>query len=362
MSRIFRRLFILNFLILSIGLLIYSYLIHLPFEKEFFYLAIFLFISLIILTYIIGKIVISPIVLNLQNLQREFKKFNDDVKNINHQRFFELELINTALHEKYKEQKDLAESLEEKLLSETQNREKKDELLVHQSRLAGIGKVSTNIVTELDESLLGINFIIQNVNSTFKQMNFSNETVNKSMEQLKRTVSEIQIKNDEIKNLIKADELKKEFSLDAIVMESLEMLEDTFMNHNIEIDYNFSKAISLYGFPSEFSQVIFNILQNAKDALSQKNIPNKKVFISIKKDKDYAYVNICDNAGGVPSNIVDKIFEPYFTTKKHRNASGLGLFISKIIIEENMQGELEFENVSDGAKFNIKIPIFKEIK
>ena len=362
MSRIYRRVFILNFLILSIGLFIYSYLLGIPFEKDFFYLAIFLFISLILITFIVTKIVIFPIVSNLQSSQKEFKKFNDDTKNINHQKFFELELINTALHEKFKEQKELAETLQEKLIIQTQIKEKKEELLIHQSRLAGIGKISTNMINELEESLFSMNFIIQNINTIHKEVNFDNKLVNKSMEQLLRVVTELEIKKDEIKSFIKSDEMKKEFFLDNVVMESLEMLEETFMNNNIEIDYNFSKAIILFGFPSEFSQVIFNILQNAKDALTENEIPNKRVFVSIKKDTDYAYVNILDNAGGISSNYINKIFEPYFTTKTHRKASGLGLFISKIIIEENMQGKLEFENVGDGVKFIIKIPIFKEIK
>jgi C4-dicarboxylate-specific signal transduction histidine kinase len=170
------------------------------------------------------------------------------------------------------------------------------------------------------------------------------------------------MKNDELKNFIKPNELKKGFYLDEVVMESLKMLEDTFMNHNIKIDYNFSKSIILFGFPTEFSQVIFNILQNAKDALIEKNIVYKKVFISIKKDKEFACINIIDNAGGISPDIVNKIFEAYFTTKTYRKASGLGLFISKIIIEENMQGKLEFENTKDGSKFIIKIPIWKENK
>ena len=138
------------------------------------------------------------------------------------------------------------------------------------------------------------------------------------------------------------------------------MLEDTFMNHNIKIDYNFSKSINLYGFPNEINQVIFSILQNAKEALVEKNIDSKKVFISIKKDRDFAYINIVDNAGGVPSALLGNIFEPYFTTKKYKKSSGLGLFLSKIIIEENMQGKLEFENASEGAKFVITLPISKE--
>ncbi len=362
MSRIFRRVFILNFIISLIGLLLYSQLTPMAFEKEFFYLAIILILSSIIISFLVSKIIVLPIVLNLKNNQEEFEKSNNDMKNITHQKSFELELVNTALQEKYKEQKELADNLQEKLTIETFNREKKEELLVHQSRLAGIGKISINMINECEESISSLNFILQNINTIHKQINFKNELVNKSMEQLHRIINEMHLKNEELKDFIKPNEVKKEFYLDEVVMESLGMLEETFMSHNIKIDYNFSKSISLFGFPTEFSQVIFNILQNAKDALIEKNITPKKVFVSIKKDQEFAYVFILDNAGGVSSNMIDHIFEPYFTTKSYKKASGLGLFISKIIIEENMQGKLEFENASEGAKFTIKIPIIEETK
>lgn len=362
MSRAFRRVFILNFLISSIGLVLYSQITLTFLEKEFYYLAVILFISSLIITYLIVKIIILPMDLNLQNKQDEFKKINDDIKNTTHQKTFELELVNTALQDKFKEQKELAETLQEKLTLETLNREKKEQLLIHQSRLAGIGKISTNMVHECEESLLSISFIIQNINTIYKQINFNNDLVNKSMEQLYKLVNDMQIKNVEIKNFINPNEIKKEFFLDEIVMESLKMLEETFLNHNVKIDYNFSKSITLFGFPTEVLHVILNILQNAKDALTERNITNKKIFITIKKDKNSAYVNILDNAGGVSSNMIEKIFEPYFTTKTYKKASGLGLFISKIIIEENMQGRLDFENVGEGAKFSIKIPISEENK
>lgn|GEM_PF-4736605 len=362
MSKIFRRVFILNFLISLIGLLLYSQLTLTLFEKEFFYLVIILFLSSIIISFLVSKIIVLPIYLNIKNNQEEFKKFNDDMKNITHQKSFELELVNTALQEKYKEQKELSEVLQEKLTLETLNREKKEKLLIHQSRLAGIGKISINMLNECEESITSLNFILQNINTIHKQIDFKNELVTKSMEQLHRIVNEMHMKNEELKNFINPNEIKKEFFLDEIVMESLSMLEETFMNNNIKIDYNFSKSISLFGFPTEFSQVIFNIFQNAKDALIEKNITPKKVFVSIKKDQEFAYVYIVDNAGGINQNIIDSIFEPYFTTKTHKKASGLGLFISRIIIEENMQGKLEFENASEGAKFIIKIPLKDEEK
>lgn len=362
MSRLYRRVFILNFLIMLIGFSIYSYFTFTSIEKDFIYMCLTLFICLIISTYLIVKIAIGPVFLNMKKLRNEFDNFNNNVKNVNHQKFFELELLNTALQEKYKEQKDLSETLQEQLLHETAVKEEKEHMLVHQSKLAGIGKISINIINELDEYLTSINFVLKNMKLACKEVKLDNKLISNSIEQLGKAISELDIKKNEIKDFIKPLETKKEFFLDTILMESMEMLENTFKSNNIEVDYNISKSIELFGFQTEFSQVIFNILQNAKDALVENNILNKKIFVSIKKDKDFAYVNISDNAGGIPSEMANKVFKPYFTTKSYRKASGLGLFISKIIIEENMKGKLEFVNAIDGAKFTIKLPILKEMR
>ena len=122
MSKIVRRAFILNFLILLIGLFSYSQLTQSLFEKEFFYLAGILFLSTCIITFLIYKTIITPVTFDLNNTKKEFEKFNEDMKKSNHQKAFELELINTTLQEKVKEQRELNESLESKLILEIQSK------------------------------------------------------------------------------------------------------------------------------------------------------------------------------------------------------------------------------------------------
>ena len=98
----------------------------------------------------------------------------------------------------------------------------------------------------------------------------------------------------------------------------------------------------------------------SKEELEEKKVENKYIFISSKIKKNHVIIKIKDNAHGIENSALPHIFEPYFTTKKYKKSSGLGLFLSKIIIEENMQGKLEFENASEGAKFVITLPISKE--
>jgi signal transduction histidine kinase len=111
----------------------------------------------------------------------------------------------------------------------------------------------------------------------------------------------------------------------------------------------------IHGYPNEFSQVLINILLNARDAIEERKVDNPRVTITIDTKDDKAVVIIADNAGGIPEEIMDKIFDPYFTTRGPDKGTGLGLFMSKIIIEKNMNGALTVRNTGEGAEFRIEV-------
>ena len=115
--------------------------------------------------------------------------------------------------------------------------------------------------------------------------------------------------------------------------------------------------INILGFSNEFSQVILNMLSNSKDALIFNEIKDSKVIIKSYINNENIFINIEDNALGIPMDIIDKIFDPYFTTKEEGKGTGIGLYMSKIIIESNMNGKITAENRDNGSMFTIKIPI-----
>ena len=115
--------------------------------------------------------------------------------------------------------------------------------------------------------------------------------------------------------------------------------------------------IEVYVYLNEIVQVIINIIKNACDALNEKNNEDKIINISTVKDDDYIYIMIEDNAGGIPDNVIGKIFEPYFSTKTNKNGTGLGLYMCKTIIEQHSHGIISVENTNIGAKFTIKLPL-----
>jgi signal transduction histidine kinase len=162
---------------------------------------------------------------------------------------------------------------------------------------------------------------------------------------------------DDFRNFFKPNKEKQNFSIKDAINQTIFLIDDSFKSSNIKIECTVLDDISIYGYESEFSQVLLNILTNAKDAFLENNINNPNIIIEIKQVQTHIKISISDNAGGISRSIINKIFDPYFTTKTNYNGTGLGLYMSKIIIEENMQGQIKVKNLKDGVQFIIFIPI-----
>jgi C4-dicarboxylate-specific signal transduction histidine kinase len=160
---------------------------------------------------------------------------------------------------------------------------------------------------------------------------------------------------ENFRNFFKPDKLKERFSINSALNEALGLIETTILNSDIKIIRKEEKEVFAYGFPNEFAQVILNILLNAKDVLCQREIQNPKITIEMHSEGKNSFLQITDNAGGISYDIMDKIFDPYFSTKNKVDGTGLGLYMSKMIIEKSMEGELLVKNKIEGASFIIKV-------
>ena len=159
-------------------------------------------------------------------------------------------------------------------------------------------------------------------------------------------------------NFFSPEKSSQKFSLEGILLESLAFLRPTLENERIEVhlDIECENNILLEGYPNELGQMLINILNNAKDVLMERDIKLREVWIVVEKVKDEIHLSIEDNGGGIPQNIIGKIFDPYFSTKA-KNGTGLGLYMSNMIIEEHMNGQLLVSNSKRGAKFEIILPL-----
>jgi C4-dicarboxylate-specific signal transduction histidine kinase len=140
-----------------------------------------------------------------------------------------------------------------------------------------------------------------------------------------------------------------------VVAKTISMIEESFKAQRIMIDLSVADDPEIDGYPNEYSQVLLNILTNASDACLEREKGNARVTVRTWKEEGKSVLTATDNAGGISGEIMDKIFEPYFTTKEPGQGTGIGLFMSKTIIEKKMKGRLSTRNVGGGAEFRIEV-------
>ena len=162
---------------------------------------------------------------------------------------------------------------------------------------------------------------------------------------------------EDFRNFFMPNDIKEVFDLNQYIQSACNIIQATLSYHHIKLEVVSPKEpVLVSGYPSEFSQVIFNLLNNSKDILLERATPSPKITIEIKLDADHVVICVKDNGGGIDKSIINRIFEIYFSTKINDGGSGLGLYISKIIIENKFFGDLYVLNGEEGAEFFIKLP------
>ncbi|BAK72475.1 HAMP domain-containing sensor histidine kinase [Arcobacter sp. L] len=257
-----------------------------------------------------------------------------------------------------KEEKILNNTLEEKIIVETSKQKEQEQLLIQQTRLAAMGEMIGNIAHQWRQPLNALGLVLQNLKFSYDIGELDEKMMNKSINKANVLTQNMSKTIDDFRKFFKPNKAKEKFGINENVNKAIELVESTFEHHNIKLKKEFSSnELEFNGFPNEFSQVILNILTNAKDALLERNIENPEVIVQTKMENNNIFISIRDNAKGIDVDIINKIFEPYFTTKEEGKGTGIGLYMSKIIIENNMNGKIEVSNEENGANFTIKLPV-----
>jgi C4-dicarboxylate-specific signal transduction histidine kinase len=231
----------------------------------------------------------------------------------------------------------------------------KEQMLLQQSHLAAMGEMINNIAHQWRQPLNILGLLVQQMRMCYDNGSFSKEYLDTSVNKSMGLINHMSQTIDDFRNFFKPDKEKVEFTVHELVARTISMVEDSFRNHHIGIEINLRANPSIVGFPNEYSQVLLNILMNARDVLLERSPDDAKVTVTINKQGKRAVVTVADNAGGIAEGIIDKIFEPYFTTKGPNRGTGVGLFMSKMIIENNMEGKLTVRNSAVGAEFRIEV-------
>ncbi len=273
----------------------------------------------------------------------------------------ELEALNRTLEKRVALQTqklyELNKHLEERVRQEVRKNEEKQKMLFWQSRFASLGQMMANIAHQWRQPLTELTLALFNLKRASQKRD--DEQVEAIYSEAKFMIQNMSQTIEDFINFFRPDKPKEPFTVSKSIEESLQILQKTLEKEHIHIEKSIDTTLRSVGVSNELSQVIINLLQNAKDAFESKS-GKKVVRIEVVREDDFAKIVIADNAGGIEESILERIFEPYFTTKHTAKGTGLGLFMSKMIIERGLSGSIEVKNLEDGACFVIKIPLVKE--
>ena len=262
---------------------------------------------------------------------------------------------NEALNELKLMINNMIDNLEFKIQEEINKRLEQEQILIQQSKLASMGEMIGNIAHQWRQPLAQISAIHMNMKVTYDFNKFTKEYMEIKLKEANKLTAYMSQTISDFQNFFKPQGEKEEFSVEKACRDAFFILESSLKYHGINVTFNITEDTIIHGYKNEYSQVILNILSNAKDILIERKIQNPKIDIEIKNGNNYALVKIKDNAGGVDKSIIDKIFEPYFTTRHQTQGTGIGLYMSKNIIERNMHGYINVRNEENGALFTVKV-------
>jgi len=251
--------------------------------------------------------------------------------------------------------KNINKELEERVKEALKISSEKDKMIFHQSKLISMGEMIENIAHQWRQPLSQINSAVLVLDEVLSENSIEDERVEERLLEIEELTIYMSKTITDFRNFYDNDKKKQEFILNEIIKDAMNIVKGTLQYHSINVKLNYNENYNCYGYPNELQQVVVVILNNAKDALISSSTLSAEITIMLTKEDGYNIIEISDNAGGIEESIVEKIFEPYFTTKHKSQGTGLGLYIAKVIVEESLNGDLSMHNKSDGAHFKIKL-------
>ncbi len=231
----------------------------------------------------------------------------------------------------------------------------KDRIMMQQGRQAAMGEMIGNIAHQWRQPLNVLALTIQRVQLFHDMGTFTKEFLASSTAEAMKVINHMSQTIDDFRNFFSPDKEKETFTANEALTSSLSLIDASFAGQNIRIDVDAADTPAIHGYRNEYSQVLINILMNSRDALLERKVGSPKVVIRVFTEDGRAVVTIADNAGGIPEGVMTRVFDPYFTTKGPQKGTGVGLFMSKTIIEKNMNGTLSVRNMAEGAEFRIEV-------
>jgi len=278
----------------------------------------------------------------------------DDFGNLTHVLVMNQDI--TERKETLKKLREMNANLRKMVQDEVEENRKKDAVLIYQSRLAKMGQMIGLITHQWKQPLNNLSLILANLKESNVYNDLTYEDIIECVEDSNTIISQMAQTIDDFRYFFSPNKTAEVFSMNTSVRFAIELIEESVKLNNIDIITELECTKAIQGYSNEFSQVLFNILDNAKDAMMDNPVDERSIHIKSFDVGKFVFIEIFNNGNHILPHVLDKLFEPYFTTKDDEKGTGIGLYMSKMIIEKHMQGEIKCSNVESGVMFSIKIP------
>ncbi len=229
----------------------------------------------------------------------------------------------------------------------------KQRIVELQSRYSQMGEIISMIIHQWKQPLNAMSIIVNVLKLNLMKNTLSPNEIKNKLDDILSQIKYMDQTVKDFQNFFNPSKEQIRFKAYNVIQTVFDLVGYTYEHKNISLELEGDKEVSIVGHPNEFSQVILTLLQNAKDAFMEHPREDMRIVVRIEKEKDHAVIIVRDNAGGIPEEIIDKIFDLYMTTKEQ--GTGLGLNIAKQMVEKNMNGRLSVRNVEEGAEFRVYI-------
>ena len=287
-----------------------------------------------------ASIVVFVVILSLllsRKINQIFSQYQEEVQ----KRTDELEMLN--------------ESLEQRVFNELRAHRQKDKMLIQQSKMAEMGDMLSMIAHQWRQPLNQMSYLFMNIDSAYEYKELTKEYLDDKLKEGNTLLEFMSVTIDDFRNYFRPDKEKEFVLVSEVVSTSVTLMQKSLDVGGVEVELDAKGRDLTHIYKNEFIQVMLNLIKNAKDILVDKKIKDPKIIITSRCQSEKLVVEVCDNGGGVDEEIIDKVFEPYFSTKDKQSGTGLGLYMSKMIIEEHLDGKLSVYNSNTGACFRIEI-------
>lgn len=266
-----------------------------------------------------------------------------------------LNTYHKQVQQKTLELETLNRTLESRVTEEIKKNREQEQLLIQKSKFIALGEMISNIAHQWRQPLSQLSALLMTL-----KLKYNLDKLDKSAMEIKCIEAENIVEYmshtiDDFRNFFMPNKDKKIFSIQTSIDDVLRIIGMSITNQEIQIEINILQDESILGYKSEYEQVILNLLSNAKDAIIASGKRGGKITISLESDASTVSLIIQDNGGGIKIEPVEKIFEPYVSTKEQNEGTGIGLYMAKLIIEKSMRGKLEVRNEKEGAIFTIEL-------